>query len=116
MNYQSAKNSTGILAGVTGLLFALLYVALEFLQGIPGGISLYGDANTISVWHFPLIWILAGIFFYSIFSAVRIVRSGKVKERKVAIILSVTATILLALFWVYPMLAGLLQCFGGSDC
>jgi hypothetical protein len=75
MNIMNAKNSTGIIAGITGLLFALLYVGLEILTENPEA------TNSISVWHFPLIWLLAGIFFYSVFYAVGTVRGGKVKER-----------------------------------
>jgi hypothetical protein len=116
MNYKNAKNSIGIKAGITGLLFALLYVGLEFLHEIPEGISIYGDANTITVWHFPLIWLLAGILFYCVFYAVGTVRAGKVKERKIAFSLSVAGAVLLALFWLYPMLATLIGCFGGSGC
>ena len=104
------------MAGITGLLFALLYVGLEFLHEIPEGISIYGDANTITVWHFPLIWLLAGILFYCVFYAVGTVRAGKVKERKVTFSISVFVAALLALFWLYPMLASLIQCFGGSGC
>lgn len=116
MNIRNAKNSTAILAGITGLLFALAYVGLEFLHEMPKGISIDGDANTITVWHFPLIWLLAGILFYCVIYAVGIVRASKVKERLVAFILSVAVAALLALFWLYPMLASLIQCFGGSGC
>ena len=49
MNIRNAKNSTAIIAGITGLLFALVYVGLEFLHEMPKGISIYGDANTITV-------------------------------------------------------------------
>jgi hypothetical protein len=116
MNILNAKNSTGIIAGITGFIFALVYVGLEFLHEIPEGISIYGDANTISVWHFPLIWLIASIFFYLVFYAVRTVRNGKVKERAITFSISVVGAAFLALFWVYPMLAGLIRCFGGSGC
>ena len=110
MNIMNAKNSTGIIAGITGLLFALLYVGLEILTENPEA------TNSISIWHFPLIWLLAGIFFYSVFFAVGTVRGGKVKERTITFSFSVAVAILLALFWVYPMLVGPIQCFGGSGC
>jgi hypothetical protein len=116
MNIRNAKNSTGIMAGITGLVFALVYVGLEFLHEMPKGISIYGEANTITVWHFPLIWLLAGILFYCVFYAVRTVRSGDVKERAMPFSLSVAVAAILALFWLYPMLAQLMQCFGGSGC
>jgi hypothetical protein len=116
MSIINAKNSTGIMAGITGLLFALVYVGLEFLHEMPKGVSIYGDANTITVWHFPLIWLLAGILFYCVFYALGIVRAGKVKERMAAFILSVAVAAILGLFWLYPMLASLIQCFGGSGC
>jgi hypothetical protein len=48
--------------------------------------------------------------------AVRIVRGGKVKERAVRFSLSVVVAALLASVWLYPLLAGLTQCFGGSGC
>jgi hypothetical protein len=110
MNSINAKNSTGIIAGITGLLFALLYVGLEILTENPEA------TNSISVWHFPLIWLLAGIFFYLVFYAVGTVRGGKVKKRAITFSFSVAAAALLALFWVYPMLVGLMRCFGGSGC
>ena len=110
MNYQNAKNSIGIIAGITGLLFALVYVGLEILNENPEA------TNSISVWHFPLIWLLAGILFYCVFYAVGIVRASKVKERMVALTLSVAVAAILGLFWLYPMLASLIQCFGGSGC
>jgi len=116
MNIRNAKDSTAILAGITGLVFALVYVGLEFLHEMPKGISIYGEANTITVWHFPIIWILAGILFYCMFYAVRIARGGEIKERMVAFIVSVTMAAILGLFWLYPMLASLIQCFSGSGC
>jgi hypothetical protein len=116
MNFRNAKNSLGIMAGISGLAFGLLYVGLEFLHEVPEGISIYGDANTITVWHFPLIWLLAGILFYCVYYAVGTVRGGTVKERKVTFIISVAVATLLALFWLYPMLSSLIQCFGVSGC
>jgi hypothetical protein len=116
MNVRNAKNSTGILAVICGFLFALVYVGLEFLNEVPKGISIYGEANTITVWHVPLIWLLAGILSYCVFYAARIVRGGQVKERVLLFSLSVVVAVLLALFWLYPMLAQLMQCFGTSGC
>ena len=110
MNYKNAKNSTGIIAGVTGLLFALLYTGLEILTENPQA------THSISIWHTPLIWLLAGILFYCVLYAVGTVRDGKVKERTVTFSVSVAVAALLALFWLYPMLAQLMQCFGRSGC
>jgi hypothetical protein len=114
MNIRNAKNSTGFKAGISGLLFALVYVGLEFRNGFPEAISLWGEANTITVWHFPLIWLLAGILFYCVFYAVGTIRGGKVKERTITFSVSVAVAALLALYWLLPMLGGLLQSFGGS--
>ena len=110
MKIKNAKSSIGFIAVITGLLFALLYVGLEILTQNPEA------TNSISVWHFPLIWLLAGILFYLVFYAVRTVRAGKVKERAITFTLSVVAAAILALVWLYPMLAGLIQCFDGSGC
>ena len=107
---MNAKNSTGIMAGITGLVFALLYVGLEILTENPEA------THSISVWHFPLIWLLAGIFFYSVFYAVGTVRAAKIKERAITFSLSVAVAVIIGLFWLYPMLASLIQCFGGSGC
>src|SRR5262245_28174183 len=51
-----------------------------------------------------------------IFYAVGTVRSGKVKERMITFRISVAGAVLLRFFWVYPMLVGLMGCFGGSGC
>ena len=110
MNYNNAKYSTGIIAGITGLLFALLYTGLEILTENPEA------THSISVWHTPLIWLLASTFLYLVFYAVGIVRGGKVKEQMVTFSLGVAVAAVLALFWLYPMLATLMQCFGGSGC
>ena len=110
MNIINAKKSPAIMAGITGLLFALLYVGLEILTENPEA------TQSISIWHFPLIWLLAGILLYCVFYAVGAVRGGKVKERMVTFSVSVAVAALLALFWLYPMLAQLMQCFGGSGC
>jgi hypothetical protein len=110
MNIKNIKNSTGIIAAITGLLFALLYVGLEILTENPGA------TNSVSVWHFPLIWLLAGVLAYFGLYTVRTIRSGKVGERRIKFSISVVGTALLALVWLYPMLAGLMQCFGGSGC
>jgi len=116
MNSRKAKNSTAIMAGVAGLVFALVYVGLEFLHEMPKGISIYGEANTITVWHFPLIWLLAGVMVYCVFYSVGIIRGGKVKEKAITFSLSVVVAAILALFWLFPMLAQLLQCFSRSGC
>ena len=110
MKLINAKNSTGFIAGLTGLLFALVYVGLEILTENPQA------TNSISIWHTPLIWLLASIFFYCVFYAVRIVRGGRVKERAITFSLSVAGAVLLALFWGYPMISTLIGCFGGSGC
>ena len=110
LKHKSVTDSTAIMAGITGLLFALVYVGLEILTENPQA------THSISFGHFPVIWLLAGIFFYSVFYAVGIVRGGKVRERKVPFSLSVAVAALIGLFWLYPMLASLIGCFGGSGC
>ena len=92
MNIRNAKNSTGIVAGITGLLFALVYVGVEILTENPEA------TNSISAWHFPLIWLLARILSYLVFSAVGTVHSGKVRERAITFSFSVAVAAILALF------------------
>ena len=110
MNIRNARNSTGILAGLSGLLFALVYVGLEILNEDPEA------TQSISIWHTPLIWLLAGTLFYCVFYAVGTLRSGRIKERALPFSLSVAVAALLGLFWLYPMLASLIQCSGGKGC
>lgn len=110
MNIRNARNTTRILAGLTGLLFALMYVGLEILNEDPAA------TQSISIWHTPLIWLLAGILFYCMFYAVGILRDGKIKERAIPFSISVAVAALLGLFWLYPMLASLIQCAGGVGC
>ena len=110
MKIVNAKNSMGIIAGITGLVFALVYVGLEILTENPQA------TNSISIWHTPLIWLLASILFYCVFFAVGTVRGGKVKERTISFSLSVALAVLLGLFWLYPMISTLMGCFGGSGC
>jgi hypothetical protein len=110
MEIRNAKNSTIIIAGITGLIFALLYTGLEILTENPEA------TQSISIWHTPLIWFLASTLFYLVFYAVGTVRSAKVKERVITFSISVAGAVLLALFWLYPMLVGLMRCFGGSGC
>ena len=110
MKIINLESSTGIVAAITGLVFALVYTGLEILTENPEA------TNSISIWHTPLIWLLASILSYCVFYAVGIVRGGKVKERMITFSLCVVAAVLLALFWVYPMISGLMQCFGGSGC
>jgi hypothetical protein len=109
-NRKSVKNSTGIMAAISGFLFALLYTGLEILTENPDA------THSISIWPTPLIWLLAGILFYCVFYIVGTIRNGKVKERKVTFSLSVAVAILLVLFWLYPMFVTLIGCFGGNGC
>jgi hypothetical protein len=104
------KYSVTIVAGIAGLLFALLYTGLEILNENPEA------THSISVWHTPLIWMLASTLIYLVLSAVGIVRAGKIKERRIAFTLSAAGAVLIALFWLFPMLATLIGCFGGSGC
>jgi len=109
MNIINSKSSTGIIAAITGLVFALVYTGLEILTENPEA------TNSISIWHTPLIWLLASILFYCVFFAVGTVR-GKIKERTIPFIFSVVVATLLALFWLYPMISTLMGCFGGNGC
>lgn len=93
MNIRNAKISIGIIAGITGLLFALVYVGLEILTENPEA------TNSISDWHFPLIWLLARIISYLVFYAVRTVHSGMVRERAITFSFSVVVAAIDALFW-----------------
>src|SRR5262245_37259916 len=108
MNIKNSKNSKMLIGGIIGLVFALLYTGLEILNENPEA------THSISIWHTPLIWLLASILLYLVLYVIEIARGGKVKERPIAFSFSVAGAILLALFWLYPMLAMLIQCFGGS--
>ena len=110
MNIKTAMRSKGVIAGIAGLLFAIVYVGLEILNENPAA------TQSISIPHFPLIWLLASILFYCVFYAVRTIRAGKVRERAIRFGLSVAGAVLLALFWLFPMLAGLIGCISAGGC
>jgi hypothetical protein len=110
MNIMKTKYSTAIIAGISGLLFAIVYVGLEILNENPAA------TQSISIPHFPLIWVLASILFYCVFYAVGTVRASKVRERAIRFGLSVAGAVLLGLFWLLPMLAGLIGCISAGGC
>jgi hypothetical protein len=110
MNILNARNRTVIMAGIAGLLFALLFTGLEILTENPEA------THSISIWHTPLICLLASTLFFLGLSAVGTVRAGKVKERAIPFSLSVAGAVLLTLFWLFPMCVSLMGCFGGSGC
>ncbi len=85
----------------------LLYMGGEFAHGIPKAIRVGGDANSLSVWHFPVIWLIASILSYCVIYAVGIIRSGKVNKRPIPFGISVVIGLLIALYWLAPMLTGL---------
>ena len=72
--------------------------------------------HSISIWHTPLVWLLASTLFYLVLYAVGILRSGKVEERAIPFSFSAAGAVLLVLAWPIPMLAGLMQFFGGTGC
>jgi plastocyanin len=63
----------------------------------------------ISVFHFPLIWLLSGVMFYGAFHAVRAVRNGTVRKRPAAFGSSVAVALLIAWFWALPLVGRLTQ-------
>jgi cytochrome bd-type quinol oxidase subunit 2 len=110
MNIKNAMRSTGVIAGIAGLVFALVYVGLEILNENPAA------TQSISIPHFPLIWLLASILFYCALYAVGTVRARKVRDRAIRFGLSVAGAVLLGLFWLFPMLAGLIGCIAAGGC
>ena len=110
MKIKNAMRSTGVIAGIAGLVFALVYVGLEILNENPAA------TQSISIPHFPLIWLLASILFCCVLYAVGTVRAGKVRERAIRFGLSVAGAVLLGLFWLFPMLAGLIGCTAAGGC
>jgi plastocyanin len=107
MNIRNVNNSTVAMAGIAGLLFTLVYGGFEFSQGIPERIAIGGDTNAISVFHFPLIWLVSGVMLYSAFYAIGAMRGRKVKEGPIAFGLSIAVAVLIAWYWALPMLSRL---------
>ena len=104
------RNSNGILAVLGGFLFASVFMGLEKLAENPAA------THSISIFHFPLIWLMAGLLLYTVLAAVGIARAGEVKTRLAAFSLNVIGSALIALFWLFPMVSSLIGCFGGSGC
>jgi uncharacterized membrane protein len=109
MNIRKTKNPTAIMAGITGLLFTIVYGVIELSSSFPTKISFTGEANSLSVFHYPVIWILAGILFYCVFRAVGIIRTGKIKERVRTFSICAVVAALLTLYWLLPMLVWLYE-------
>ncbi len=106
-----AANKPGMISAVIGgLVFALLYTGPEIST------ENRDATHSISVLRTPLIWFLASTLFYLVLHAAANVRTGKVKERPIAFGFRIAGAVLLTLFWLHPMLAGLLGCFGGGGC
>jgi hypothetical protein len=110
MCIKNLKTSTKLIAVSAGLLFALQFIGLEILNENPAA------THSISIWHAPLLWLLAPALIYLALYAVGIARIGKIRERRIAFVLGVAGAAFLTLFWLFPMPAGLIQCFGGSGC
>jgi plastocyanin len=98
-----------IIAGVA-LLLTVVYGAFEFSHfGVPERVAIGGDSNAISIFHFPLIWLLSGIMLYGAFHAGRAIRSHTVSERPIAFGASLAVAVVLALFWASPMVVRLTE-------
>jgi plastocyanin len=100
---QRVNRGARTIAGVAALL-TVVYGAFEFAHfGIPERVAVGGDSNAISIFHFPLIWLLTGIMLYGAFHAVRGMRSHTVRQRPVAFGVSLVVAVILASFWAWPM-------------
>ena len=108
MNILHARTSRGPIAAIAGLVFALLFTGLEMLSEDPGA------TQSISIWHTPLLWLLASTLIYLVLYAGGTLRAGRVRERKVTFGPSVAAAVLLALYWLFPMLAGMIRGLSGN--
>ncbi len=97
------RDLTSVRAVGIGLLLTVVYGAFEFVHfGIPERIAIGGDTNAISVFHFPLIWLLSASMLYGLLHAVDLVRNGRVKDRPVVFALSIVGSVSLSLLWAVP--------------
>jgi len=98
------RHLTSVRAVGIGLLLTVVYGAFEFAHfGIPERIAIGGDTNAISVFHFPLIWLLSASMLYGLLRAVDLIRNGRVKDRPVVFALSIVGSVSLSLLWAVPL-------------
>ena len=103
MKTRIPKHLTSVRAVGIGLLLTLVYGAFEFAHfGIPKRIAIGGDTNAISVFHFPLIWLLSTSMLYGFLQAGDLIRNGRV-NRPVVFALSIVGSVALSLLWAVPL-------------
>jgi plastocyanin len=107
MSTSSRKSSVALQAALAGLAFTTIYGGFEFSGGLPEGIAIDGDTNKISVFHFPLIWLLSGMMFYGAFHALGAMRVGTARKRPAAFGASVALALVIAWFWAAPLIGRL---------
>lgn len=102
------NRSTAIKALATGLAFTVIYAGFEFRHfGVPDKVSLGGSTDTLSVFHYPLIWLLLSVMFFGAFYAVGAVRGHRVRGHRIAFGLSVLVTALILVFYAVPLVGRL---------
>jgi plastocyanin len=103
--------STSIAAAVAGLISTVIYAGFEFHHfGVPDRVSLSGSTDTISVFHYPLIWFLLSVMFFGAFYAIGTVRGHRVRSgrgRRLTFGLSVVMSVLILIFYAVPLVSRL---------
>lgn len=102
------KKSTAIKAVAAGLVVTVVYGGFEFHHfGLPDKVSLGGSRDTLSVFHYPLIWILLSVMFFGAFYAIGAVRGHSVRGHRVAFVLSGVVSVLILVFYAAPLVGRL---------
>jgi len=106
--WAEMKRSRTIRALATGLVCTVVYGGFEFHHfGVPDKLSLFGSTDTLSVFHYPLIWLLLSVMFFGAFYAMDAVRGHRVRGHRVAFCLSVLGTLLILVFYARPLVGKL---------
>ncbi len=102
-----SKTKTLTHAGLIGLLVTLPFVVLELYNRDPALVA-FPVALFVGMWFF------SAVFFYLMFSIVRIVRQGKTKEKWSPLVLQIIIAVLIAHGWIYLVFVDQMPCFLGA--
>lgn len=107
-----SRKSTAIWALAAGLVYTVAYGAFEIHHfGVPTRLSLFGATDTLSVFHYPLIWLLSSVMFFGVLHVVRAVRGRSVRGHRAAyglsVVLGVVVSVSVLVFYTVPQIGSL---------
>lgn len=95
-------------AMATGLIATVVYGGFETYHfGVPDKLSIAGTTDSLSVFHYPLIWLLLSVMFFGAFYAIGVVRSHRLRGHRVRLSLGAVGSVLILVFYAVPLVGRL---------